>query len=442
MRMLCVLVALCSVWPAATSLAQSSGDQFPYTGYVTADDVYVRSGPGKSYYPTDKLARGDEVEVWRHDPGGWYAVRPLPSSFSWVRGRHLKPTRDEGIYTVEENAVVARVGSSLRDVRDVIQIRLDKGEEVQVLETVDVSGEPWCRIAPPAGEFRWVFGRFITTESTDDVAPGGSRRNLLIDEPKRPARTTGDAIDTHDSTAEVAGNLTATDTRSKRPQRHVDWQAPAGSAPGGMDVDEAVQQAGHEAPAERVSATAPRREDRAARSGDSPPRDAASLDVALSRIVAQEASQWQFDDLKSQATAQLERARTAVERGRARLVLAKIERFESIRDRYEVLRAQGADLDGPSGTSTAARSQTAADRYDAVGQLLTNDRRQAEAPPFVLVDAAGDVVSYVTPAPGVNLRSYVGRKVGITGLRGFISKLNSQHVAAKHVDVLDETLRR
>ena len=51
---------------------------------ITADDVYVRSGPGENYYPTDKLKAGQEVEVYRHDPGGWYAIRPPKGSFSWV----------------------------------------------------------------------------------------------------------------------------------------------------------------------------------------------------------------------------------------------------------------------------------------------------------------------------------------------------------------------
>src|SRR5690606_20398078 len=50
--------------------------EFPYRGVINADDVYVRSGPGQDYYPTEKLKRGEVVEVYRHDPGGWYAVRP------------------------------------------------------------------------------------------------------------------------------------------------------------------------------------------------------------------------------------------------------------------------------------------------------------------------------------------------------------------------------
>ena len=106
---------------------------FPYKAYVTADDVYVRSGPGENYYPTDKLKAGTEVEVYRHDPGGWFAIRPPKDSFSWVSSRHLQ-LDGKNLATVTDERVAARVGSRMSDTRDVIQVRLHKGEVVEVLE--------------------------------------------------------------------------------------------------------------------------------------------------------------------------------------------------------------------------------------------------------------------------------------------------------------------
>ena len=106
---------------------------FPYKAYVTADDVYVRSGPGENYYPTDKLKAGAEVEVYRHDPGGWFAIRPPKDSFSWVSSRHLQ-LDGNNLATVTDERVAARVGSRMSDARDVIQVRLHKGEVVEVLE--------------------------------------------------------------------------------------------------------------------------------------------------------------------------------------------------------------------------------------------------------------------------------------------------------------------
>ena len=124
-----------------------AGQTFPYRAYATTDNVYVRSGPGDNYYPTDKLKAGDEVEVYRHDPGGWYAIRPVPGSFSWVSGRYLQLGKDH-LATVTEDHVAARVGSRFSDIRDVIQVRLHRGELVEVLDAQH-TGSATSRPATP-----------------------------------------------------------------------------------------------------------------------------------------------------------------------------------------------------------------------------------------------------------------------------------------------------
>jgi hypothetical protein len=49
----------------------------------------------------------------------------------------------------------------------------------------------------------------------------------------------------------------------------------------------------------------------------------------------------------------------------------------------------------------------------------------------------GEVGCYVTPAPGVHLRHYLGRQVGVTGTRGYMPEQRARHVMARHVSVLD-----
>jgi SH3-like domain-containing protein len=135
-------------WPA------NGEETFPYKAYVAVDDVYVRSGPGQNYYPTDKLKRGQEVEVYRHDPGGWCAVRPVEGSFAWVAGRYLKPTSAH-LAAVTEDGVSARVGSRFSGIREVVQVRLKKGEVVEIVEAPPrgAGDSGWFKIAPPSGEF-------------------------------------------------------------------------------------------------------------------------------------------------------------------------------------------------------------------------------------------------------------------------------------------------
>ncbi len=179
MRVLGLVVGWCCVGLVTGIGLAAEERQFPYTAYANSDDVYIRSGPGKNYYPTEKLSRGEAVEIYRHDPGGWYAIRPPHGSFSWVPARLLQPTSGH-LATVNGDRVVSRVGSRFSDVRDVIQVRLDRGEEVEIIEIKSLmtggQSEQWCKIAPPAGEFRWVFGKFV-----DEVAPAPDHK--LADEP-------------------------------------------------------------------------------------------------------------------------------------------------------------------------------------------------------------------------------------------------------------------
>ncbi len=73
------LAICCGVYTAS-----AAEEPFPYVVHVTDEGVPLRSGPGDEYYETSRLSAGAAVEVWRHAPGGWLAVRPPRGSFSLV----------------------------------------------------------------------------------------------------------------------------------------------------------------------------------------------------------------------------------------------------------------------------------------------------------------------------------------------------------------------
>ncbi len=184
--------------------------EFPYKAYISAEDVYVRCGPGNNYYPTDKLKMGQEVDVYRHDPGGWYAIRPPKGSFSWASSRWLEIGPD-GLASVSGDRVAARVGSRFSDIRDVIQVRLDRGEMVEVLEKgTAAAGQPagtWCKIAPPAGEFRWVYGKYVDPDyPVDGVRKTDGDRSPLVQHSARAVQppVAAAAADTERSGGRVA----------------------------------------------------------------------------------------------------------------------------------------------------------------------------------------------------------------------------------------------
>src|SRR4051794_8899708 len=65
----------------------------PYVAVITQADAEVRSGPGAeaSLYPTNRLQRGQRVEVVKELPGGWLEIKPPAGSFSWVNTRFIDP---------------------------------------------------------------------------------------------------------------------------------------------------------------------------------------------------------------------------------------------------------------------------------------------------------------------------------------------------------------
>ena len=66
---------------------------------------------------------------------------------------------------VEKDQAMCYVGTKFSSAHDVHQVRLDKGEQVEILDVKQVGegadAQTWCEIAPPSGEFRWVFGKFV-----------------------------------------------------------------------------------------------------------------------------------------------------------------------------------------------------------------------------------------------------------------------------------------
>jgi len=374
MRWLCLIVALVAVHcaPAATAI------EFPYVAYVNSDDVYVRSGPGRDYYPTDKLRKGVEVEVYRHDPGGWLAIRPPRGSYSWVSSRHLDE-KERDLAVANSDRVVVRVGSNFSDVRDVIQVRLARDEKVVLVEP-PADDSPWCKIEPPAGEFRWVFAKYVDRNLPDDLA---------VDE------------------RESAGHV---------PRDKGEVQLAAGQQDEQTKLDPLLaDELGRLHELERI-------------------------DMELSEIVSGDISTWSFVELNKRAELALRSAQGSLERGRARILLDKLGRFDDIKRRNDQLRGAMAQAVAPAAVPGLDRMQDP--RFDGVGKLQPVVAQKTGGPQYALLDASGAVLSFVTPAPGVNLRPYVDRYIGVNGQRGYLTDLHRQHVSVQRVTLLDSDVQR
>ncbi len=500
MRVIGVLAECCLLGCLITGIAAAQSvaaeQQFPYTAYVGAADAQLRCGPGRNFYATHKLSPGQQVEVHRHGTSGWCAIRPPEDSFSWVRADVLR-VDNEGIGIVLKDKTPCHVGSGLGDLWDVVQVKLNRGEEVEVLDAVlreppgegdEAIREMWCKIAPPSGEFRWIE---ISALDRDRPSPGTGRASGTLAASSDPLSET--PLDPRSSILAPASaggkgvRLTSAPIKtngwkqSRHPlpreddppisrlaatHRHKDsdsYAEPRSDNSNGGNTKETVT----------IDADLPR-----ARPEFQDEIEA--IDFDLSQIVTAEPANWNFSSVQSRVEVALTKAQSALERGKVRLIQSRIAKFDDIR-RRQVGAASTSSLlaTTPRATRTAspapaiaisAANSTAADaaktpsvdastkpisaapavssstlpgatddatKFDGIGKLTKVVSQRPNAPKYALVNGTNEVVSFVTPAAGVNLQAFEGQYVGVTGQRGYMPELKKPHVTALRISPVE-----
>jgi hypothetical protein len=399
-----------------TTRETRSESALPYTVFVESPDAELRAGPGSEHYVTNRLERGTRLEVYRHDPGGWFAVRPPLGSFSWVEADTLRMTDEPGVAEVTGDEVHSWVGTTEQVSSHSWQVRLKRGEMVEVLgvkqfaDAATGQAKTWYRIAPPAGEFRWING-LAASRTLPEIATGASGANggsALSGSPAASSNAIGDSKATE---AERNGS-----TAADRPL--------TGTF------------------AEQLDA----------------------LEVEVSLMAASDAQQWDFAPMRQRAEQLVDAGTSAVERGQARRLLEQIEQFDDLDRRHEALDrtllAANQSIPGamfressftarqPSsilglnlgalsqsiGTGVVDDDESAAETdFDATGWLVPVHSLVPGAPPYALVNEENTTLSYLTPAPGRNVHRYLGRQVGIIGERSYVPHLDAPHVTVRRV---------
>ena len=193
------------------------------------------------------------------------------------------------------------------------------------------------------------------------------------------------------------------------------------------------------------------------------------LELRLSQIVVEPPEQWQLTPLETAAKDLMAETKSRSVRAQLREVQQRITRFQEVQNRYSNPAPRVAserdpfeagdeladDTSGLTGQSSRVRervrrdfagnsSTAAADRplYDATGLLKPVISKRKEAPQYALVDEGGKVLSFVTPTPNLNLKPYIGRRIGVHGKRGFMPEYRRAHVTAGRVTPLKGSLRR
>jgi hypothetical protein len=150
--------------------------------------------------------------------------------------------------------------------------------------------------------------------------------------------------------------------------------------------------------------------------------------VQLSVIVSRPAEQWNLAPLRDSAQMWIERGETPLVRGEARLLLDRIERFESVRQR-----SSASPIAPPTNFSDAIPLRSPASESEMSGWLVAVHTSLPGQPEFAITDDLGNVKAYVRPTTGLNLRRYVQQPVTVFGPQGFLPNLNAKQVVADRV---------
>ncbi len=164
---------------------------FPYDAVITADDVYIRSGPGTNFYHCGKFKKGDRVKVVAKQ-FSWSRITPPAGSFSWISMQYVKiDAANPTVGTVTGDNVRVYAGSDFVKplYSTTLQDKLSTGAKVKLLgEQLD----DYYKIAPPPGAYLWVSTNF-TKPAPPAAVPTPAAAPAVV-EPTRATREPNETV--------------------------------------------------------------------------------------------------------------------------------------------------------------------------------------------------------------------------------------------------------
>lgn len=466
-RLLPIAGLVCALLMAAAHLHAQ-----PTVMWTASEATAVMSGPGESYYPVLKLPPGTQLEVHQQLPGGWLAVRPPQGSFSLVSVSAIE-SADYRTARVTRDGAASRVGSALVEDSSAVHVRLQRGELVEVLDPAADPLTHLVRIAPPAGEFRWVRAADVSSRPVAVTSPPSAQAHtspvvVAEVEPQSPPEPAADSqaevalappAPQQEATPEIA---TTNGNNQWRVREETDEATPASEpaeAGGGVEMaayDSVESTAAAPATTTTEATSTAAIADNSSlgnspQSGGAAPRSFESqldlLEIQLSRRIAGPTNLWVFEDLEQQAAHLAGQATQGQQQNRIRELGTRMARFSEIANRHRALAAQQAtagvrSLPPVSAVPGTPAPANGAAGYDAVGVLRPVVSQRPGAPPYALVDDKGEVITFVTPGPSVNLQAHLGQRVAVSGTRAYLPAYRRRNIQTARVEPLEETRTR
>lgn len=152
---------------AAPVAGETTVSTQPFIGEITADRVYVRSGPGTSFYEIGQLSKGDVVNVVGQRQG-WYRISPPTGTFCYLAKELVEVGNDGKVGTVKAEFANVRAASSLTPNSDYAVLTvIRRGTSVDILG----STERYYRITPPEKAFMYVAPQFVRPANVAKYTP-------------------------------------------------------------------------------------------------------------------------------------------------------------------------------------------------------------------------------------------------------------------------------
>lgn len=400
----------------------SSGEQkpFPATAYVISEAATIHCAPSLDQYVCDRLTRGQRVEVHKRE-GDWYAIRPTNHCFSWVGAEYVKLSEDGKTASISTAQAKIWVGGLDAVQQHHSQLNARRGEKLHVLSG-QVGSNPtsspaqppkgWLKIAPPAGEFRWIHEKLVHM-----------RRTSL------QSGATGDPSDDESWVGRKSLKRTSSAVRSREPP-----------------VTESILRL-------RIAV---------ARTMSLPVEewDLEPLRLAADHIRERSESTWQRGQL-ARLDRSIEEIASVMEEHRD-LAFDRRHPPKALDEEHLVRVAEPIQLTSTERSRKSPRNATESGgrdnveqrdveqretfraHYDAVGRIMPIHTKKTRTPPYGLVDKDGRLLMLLTPRPGFNIRRYVGQRVGVVGSFQSIELTGRdyEHLLAERIIVLDRSPSR
>ena len=406
----------------------------PYQAVIKTQEATVRSGPGHDYYATSTLEKGETVEVYRRLGKTWCAIRPPAASYSWVLARDVEPTDSPDLMRITHSNAKSRVGSQLLDSSNVEYVSLHEGEIVKVIGAIQPmpgSSKLAYRIEPPAGEFRWIHQRYLEltgksiTPETQATGSGVSRVSFEGQASEDTSSETETTKRTFMSTVPIPGR--GTEIQSKN----------STGFESSLDASES----------------------------ETPPLaqfDSQELDLLsakLSQMVANPVDEWNLGGLHAGIQRIVATSQDSAIRQQAVQLRNRLAEFDRLQRRHQLLSGEPASVSQASFERPSPQNKGGVIPWSIIPKLakpLPNSREvpfegegwlipvftnRRDIPSYALTDDDGAILYFVTPRPGLNLRRYLRKRVGIVGSTMQTGPREQAQLIAQRVVMLDRHQR-